>query len=139
FSGTNSASLCATGARPVLMMMSSSDGATVGSLVSRSALYCTYCECSASVPGAGTACHGAHVSSGDAVLPVRMLMAIEVPGGVVWLHWIVRQSTGADASKTRDQSTTTLPPKTPRSLAATGLMRPAMVMGCVATRTPSTK
>ena len=82
--------------------------------------------------------------------PTRTLMATAVPAGVFAVHWMLRQSTEVLASNTRDsnaagaaygdsriQSTTMLPPKTLKSLAAIGRISPSTAKPCVSTSAPS--
>ena len=87
FSGTAAASSTATGARPVLMMMSSSAGVGVGSLGRQVGLVLDELRAAASSgPGAATGTKALQVASGVGVLPVRTLIATLVPAGVVAVH-----------------------------------------------------
>src|SRR5262249_14824716 len=132
------------------MMMSSSRGVMPVLALDSTARYWMNCECAVSGPGVVIGANAVHVPSGVGALPVRTLIATLVPAGVAAVHWILFQSTGLPASKTRDrnvpfaaygviriQFTVTLPPNSLKSLAAIGRIGPVTVKGCEATRLPS--
>src|SRR5204863_5491701 len=93
-------------------------------------------------PGAAIGTKAVQLLSGVVVLPVRMLIATLVPAGVTLFQVRVLHVTDYIASKTRDwnvpvaaygdmriQSTSTLPPKTLKSLAAIGRNGPPTLTG----------
>src|SRR5262245_10575827 len=124
------------------MMMSSSRGVIPVLALESTARYWMNCECAVNGPLEAIGAKAVHVVSGVGVLPVRMLIATLVPAGVAAFHWMLCQSTGLPASKTRDmnvplpaygvmriQFTVTLPPNSLKSLAAIGRIGPATVSG----------